>query len=90
MSCTLQTTQYNFLFRVAQGNPLVSQSALPLSGAQIHCPASATPIVYFGSTSTDMLFEPIPNEYYTLQCITTLAPQQTLAVEEFKFVITKV
>lgn len=90
MASTLQTTQYNFLFRVAQGNPLISQSALPLSGTLIHCPASPSPIIYFGSTSTDILFEPTPNEYYTIQCQATLAPQQTLQVEEFKFVITKV
>ena len=89
-SATLQTTEFNFLFRIAQGNPLVSQSALPVSGALIHCPASPSPILYFGSTSTSMIFQPTPNEYYTLQCLATLAPQQTLAVEEIKLVITKI
>jgi hypothetical protein len=37
-----------------------------------------------------MIFQPTPNEYYTLQCLATLAPQQTLAVEEIKLVITKI
>lgn len=92
VSCasTLQTTQFNFLFRVAQGDPLVSQSPLPLSGGLVHFPASASPINYFTSMSTSFVFEPVPNEYYTIQSIVTLAPQQTLIVEEFKFNITKI
>jgi hypothetical protein len=90
MASTLQTTEFNFLFRIAQGNPLISQSGLPVSGTLIHCPASPSPIIYFSSTSTDILFQPTPNEYYTIQCQSTLAPQQTLQIEELKLVIRKV
>lgn len=92
ISCasTAQTQQFNFIFRLAEGDPLVSQNGVPLSGAIVHIPAAPSPITYFTSTSTSFIIIPSPNQYYGLQISCSLAPQQTLTVEEFKFVISKI
>lgn len=89
-SATAQTITNNFIFRIAEGDPLLSQSGLALSGASLAVPASPSPVVWFGNCSTEFLFKPTVNQYYTLQASTTLPPQQTLAVEEIKINITKV
>lgn len=87
---TAQTSTNNFIFRIAEGDPLISQNGLPLSGAVLAVPASPSPVVWFGNCSTEFLFKPIENQYYTLQASSTLPPQQTLSVQEIKINITKV
>ncbi len=90
-SATLQPlSPFNFIFRVAEGNPIISQVGIPLSGTVLHFSAQ-TPnnTTSFNTTSTTFLFKPTVGQYYTLQASCTIN-NLVLSVEEIKLNITKV
>lgn len=81
---------HNFIFRIAEGDPLFSQVGIPLSGTILSF-AAQTPnnITGFNSASTKFLFKPTPNEYYTLQAQCTIN-NLALSVEEIKLTLEKI
>ena len=88
---TLQpSTPFNFNFRIAEGNPLVSQVLIPLSGTLLHFPAQ-TPnnTTSYNTTSTTFLFKPTFGQFYTLQASCTIN-NLIITIEEIKLNITKI